>query len=151
MKWIRIQNRIKIQRIIKNKRSEKKVWDQFDVNKRNNITTNIVVKFELSLPVLFQIILSFEILPTNLANESQWIVGPLVYHQVVAFGEPPLAILANVFAFGAHFSTELSTTHVVLDLHDRKHFARFLCLISFCGSTKMWILFDYYLVRDAVS
>lgn len=77
--------------------------------------------------MLLQIVLPFEILAANFADERQRIVRPFVYHQIVALVEPPLAVLADIFAFRAHLPAELAAAHVVLDLHYREHFA--LCFI----------------------
>jgi len=74
-------------------------------------------------PVLFEVVLSFESPPANLATERQFgaFVGPLVDHEVVGLGELPLAVFADKFVLGAHFSTELAPTNVVVNLYYRKH------------------------------
>jgi hypothetical protein len=75
------------------------------------------------LPVLFEVVLAFESSAAHLTAESQLgaLVGPLVDHQVVGLGELPLAIFADEFVLGAHFSTELAPTNVVVNLYYRKH------------------------------
>lgn len=80
-------------------------------------------KNRIDLPVLFQIILPFEALSAHLTAERYFwtFVAALVYHQVVRLGESTLTVLADVFAFGPHFSAEFSTAHVVVQLHYRKH------------------------------
>lgn len=76
-----------------------------------------------SLPVLFEIILPLEAFPANLATKSDlWtLVRPLVDHEVIWLGEPPLAVLAHELAFRPHLPSELATAHVVVNLHYRKH------------------------------
>lgn len=78
--------------------------------------------------MLFEVVLAFEASAAHLATERQLgtLVGPLVDHQIIGFGELPLAVLADELVFGAHFSTELAPTDVVVDLYYRKHRARFL-------------------------
>lgn len=87
-----------------------------------------MLNFDLDLPVLFEVVLALEALPADLAAERQLgtLVRPLVYHQIVALGEPALAVLAYELAFRTHLPAELSAAHVVLNLHYRKHRARLL-------------------------
>lgn len=78
-------------------------------------------KMQSAIPVLFQVVLTFEGLAADLAREGDVIlVGPLVYHQVVRLGETALAILADEFAFGSHFSAKLPP-FVTVYLHNREH------------------------------
>lgn len=78
--------------------------------------------------MLLEVVLPLEALAADLAAERQLgaLVRPLVYHQVVALGEPALAVLADELAFSTHLPAELSAAHVVLNLHYRKHRARLL-------------------------
>jgi hypothetical protein len=79
--------------------------------------------YALITSVLFEVVLAFESSAAHLTAESQLgaLVGPLVDHQVVGLGELPLAIFADEFVLGAHFSTELAPTNVVVNLYYRKH------------------------------
>lgn len=82
--------------------------------------------------MLLEVVLPLEALSAYLAAEGQLgtLVGPLVYHEVVGLGEPPLTVLADELALGTHFSTELSSTHVVINLHNGEHLALFLSLLA---------------------
>ena len=72
-------------------------------------------------PVLLQIVLSFERLPTSLTREGDVIlVRPLVDHEIVGFGEPTLAVLAHEFTFRSHFTTKFPTV-VGLNWHYGEH------------------------------
>lgn len=71
--------------------------------------------------MLFQVVLAFEGLAADLAREGDVVlVGPLVYHQVVRLCKTALAILADEFAFGSHFSAKLPP-FVTVYLHNREH------------------------------
>lgn len=50
--------------------------------------------------MLLEVILSLETSSAHLATESQLgtLVGPLVDHEVVRLGEPPLAVFTDEFA-----------------------------------------------------
>lgn len=73
------------------------------------------------LPVLFEIILSFERFTANFARERYVIlVRPLVYHKIIRFGESSLTIFADEFAFRPHFAPELPPL-IGLHLHNREH------------------------------
>lgn len=73
--------------------------------------------------MLTQIILPFETLAANLAAEGQLgaLMGALVYHQVVGFGEPTLAILADELALWAQFTPKIPGV-ILVDLHHGEHF-----------------------------
>ena len=78
------------------------------------------------LPVLLQVILPLEGFSAYFAREGDVIfVAPLVYHQVVGFGEPPLTEFADELALGSHFPPELPPL-VRLHLHYREHLAAFV-------------------------
>lgn len=55
-------------------------------------------------------------------------MGAFVNHQVVRFGEPPLAVLTHKLALGPHLSPELVARHVVIYLHYGEHLDRVLFL-----------------------
>lgn len=78
--------------------------------------------------MLLEVVLPFEALAADLAAEGELgaLVGPLVDHQIVGFGEAALAVLADEFTFSAHFPAKLAATNVVVDLHNRKHVCRIL-------------------------
>jgi hypothetical protein len=102
---------------------------QYKIRRRRNLRPVFVgdgAKIDTKnflLPVLFEVVLAFESSAAHLTAESQLgaLVGPLVDHQVVGLGELPLAIFADEFVLGAHFSTELAPTNVVVNLYYRKH------------------------------
>lgn len=73
--------------------------------------------------MLTQIILPLESLSANLAAEGELrtLMGPFVYHQVVRFREPTLAVLADELAFWAQFASEIPCV-VLVNLHHGEHF-----------------------------
>lgn len=75
--------------------------------------------------MLLQVVLSLETLPANFTAESKLgaLVRPLVYHQIIGLREPPLTIFTNKLALCPHFSPELISRHVVVNLHYCKHFS----------------------------
>lgn len=73
--------------------------------------------------MLFEVVLPLEGTSAHLTAERELgtLVGALVDHEVVALGEPPLAVLADELTLRSHLSPELPTAVVVLDVHNRKH------------------------------
>lgn len=74
-------------------------------------------------PVLAQVVLPLERLPAHLAGVGQLgtLVCALVYHQVIAFGETALAVLAYELALGPHLPPEVPRPVLVLYLHYGEH------------------------------
>lgn len=95
-----------------------------------------IFKILLLLPVLTQIVLPFEVFAADFARvrDLRALVGALVYHEVVRFGEAPLAVFTNELALGPHLPTEVRPTVIVINSHYRKHFAAdsALLLTSLC-------------------
>lgn len=75
------------------------------------------------LPVLAQIVLALEVFAAHLARERDLgtLVGALVDHQIVRFGEASLAILADEFALWSHLTTKVRPAIIVINSHHRKH------------------------------
>lgn len=73
--------------------------------------------------MLFKVILPLKTFTANLTTEGQFgtFVRPLVYHQIVGFREPPLAVFTNEFALCSHFSPKLTAAHFVVNLHYSEH------------------------------
>lgn len=87
-------------------------------------SANLRIQFCLikRIPMLFEVILSFERLPAHFTGPRDVVfMGPLVDHEVIWFRKPPLAKFADKFAFGpVHFPAELPPIFR-LHLHYRKH------------------------------
>lgn len=91
-------------------------------------------------PMLLEIILPLETFPAHFTAERQLgtLVRPLVDHQIVGLGEPPLAVLADELALGSHFSSELPAAYLVVNLHYSEHLELVLsfifpdCLLIYC-------------------
>lgn len=49
-------------------------------------------------------------------------MGALVNHQIVRFGETPLAILANELTLWTHLAAEIRPAVIVVDSHYSEHF-----------------------------
>lgn len=48
-------------------------------------------------------------------------VGTFVYHQIVGFGETPLAILANELTLRTHLATKVRPAVIIFDSHYSEH------------------------------
>jgi len=78
--------------------------------------------------VLFKIVLAFEGLPADFASEGNVVlVAPLVDHEVVGLGEPPLAVFADELALGSHLAPKLPPI-LRLNLHYGEHLGPALSL-----------------------
>lgn len=85
---------------------------------------------DLYSPMLFEVILSLETFAANFTTKSQFgtFVRPFVYHQIIGLRKPPLAIFANKFTLWSHFSSKLSATNFVVNLHYSEHLELFYLL-----------------------
>lgn len=108
------------------------LWSSHHIICTSNFTLAIAcISVRLSnSPVMFQVVLPFERLPTHLTRKREIIfVGSLMYHQIVRLGEPPLTIFANKFALDCpHFSPVSAGVVFGLNLHNREHLGGCFCL-----------------------
>lgn len=72
-------------------------------------------------------------------------MGAFVDHQIVGFGETPLAVLADELALWSHFTTKVRPTVVVIDSHHRKHRVGLLELFVVVGCLDLYIYMLYRL------
>lgn len=97
--------------------------------------------YTLITSMLFEVVLPLETLSAHLTTEREFgtLVRPLVDHEVVGLGEPPLAVLAHELALGPHLSPKLIPGDVVINLHDGEHLEPFLNQPNLRSNVCVWI------------